>query len=72
MAARGIKEPEGMKDIPNLRHLGVKPVDNKEDPHYKECWWSKHGHTDPSFGIRAKKTGNKAYRENYDKIKWDK
>jgi len=64
---RGTKEPEGSEDWPTGIHG---KTFSKTD---KPCWWSENGHTHESFGIRAKKTcGTRKFRENYDKIKWDK
>lgn len=72
MAKKGTKDPEGYDNIPTLSHLGVKSIKEKDHPKYHECWWSKYGHTDPSFGTRAKGGNRKKYQENYDRIKWDK
>lgn len=59
---RGTKEPEGSEDWPT----GLKNTDNP-------CWWSESGHTDPSFGVRPKRAvGRNKFRENYDKIKWER
>lgn len=59
MAKRGIKEPEGSENWPTMK-AGDSP-----------CWWSREGKTDKDYATRAICSSPK-YRENYEKIQWDK
>lgn len=59
----GIKEPEGSENWPVANKNP-----NKNPP---PCWWTKFGHTDPSFGTRPVSATDK-YKDNYDDIDWDK
>jgi hypothetical protein len=70
MAKRGIKEPEG-SEIMSCAVTDKLNKPAKDEPGHVPCWWSKHGHTDPSFGSRPVAM-TKKYFDNYDNIKWDK
>lgn len=68
LAKKGTKEPEGSDKWPTLdRSMGAKRPE-RDEPGHVPCYWSNHGHKE--LGIRTK-TSSK-YRENFDKIKWDK
>lgn len=71
MAKKGTKEPVG-SEIMSCSVTDKMNRSNKGEPGHVPCWWSKHGMTDPSMGIRASKSGGKKYSDNYDKITWDK
>lgn len=71
MAKRGIKEPEGSENWPDLSQYGVKKCTAKRgEPGHIPCYWSNRGHLDREYNSARTKASRK-YRENFDKIKWD-
>jgi hypothetical protein len=69
MAKRGTKEPEG-SEIMSCSVTDKMNRSNRGEPGHVPCWWSKHGHTDPSFGTRPV-GATKKYAEGYERIRWD-